>query len=73
MLRQLRKVKDGHMSDLIVGIGLVLVIEGLLWAAFPWLAVKMLIAASETPIDTLRTAGALALIAGAVIIWSVRG
>jgi uncharacterized protein len=61
------------MTDLLVGIGLVLVIEGLLWAAFPWLALKMLMAAAEMPEQALRTAGTIAMVAGVVIIWAVRG
>ena len=37
------------MSDLIVGFGLVLVIEGLLWAIAPHLGIRMLEAAQATP------------------------
>jgi uncharacterized protein YjeT (DUF2065 family) len=61
------------MSDLIVAIGLVLVIEGLLWAAFPRLGVKLLEAAAGTPEQSLRTVGAAAVAAGVVIVWLVRG
>ncbi|MBU2531961.1 MAG: DUF2065 domain-containing protein [Alphaproteobacteria bacterium] len=61
------------MSDLIVGFGLVLVIEGLLWAAFPALAMKLLVAASQTPQQSLRTAGAIAIGIGVGIVWMVRG
>ena len=61
------------MSDILLGIGLVLVIEGLLWAAFPWLALKMLVAAAETPEHSLRTAGTIAMAVGVVLIWVVRG
>ena len=61
------------MNDLIVGLGLVLVIEGLLWAAFPDFATKLLAMAAETPQQSLRTAGAVALALGVAIVWSVRG
>lgn len=61
------------MSDLIVGIGLVLIIEGLLWAAFPDLANRLLAAAAETPEATLRFAGAGAIALGLLIVWFVRG
>ena len=37
------------MNDLIVGFGLVLVIEGLLWALAPHLAMRFLEGASATP------------------------
>ncbi|MFT5506957.1 MAG: hypothetical protein ACI89J_000020 [Hyphomicrobiaceae bacterium] len=61
------------MNDLIVGFGLVLVFEGLLWAAFPNLATKLLIAAAQTPQQSLRTAGAIAIAIGVAIVWSIRG
>lgn len=61
------------MNDLIVGFGLVLVFEGLLWAAFPDLATKLLIAAAQTPQRSLRTAGAIAMAFGLAIVWIVRG
>jgi uncharacterized protein YjeT (DUF2065 family) len=61
------------MNDLIVGFGLVLVLEGLLWAAFPDLATKLLIAATQTPQQSLRTAGAIAIAFGVAIVWLVRG
>ena len=37
------------MNDLVVGFGLVLVIEGLLWALAPHLAIRFLEGASATP------------------------
>ena len=60
------------MSDLVVAIGLVLVIEGLLWALFPRFGLRMLEAASEMPEQTLRTGGALAVAAGFLIVWMMR-
>ena len=45
------------MSDFVVAIGLVLVIEGLLWAAAPQLGLKLLEAAAQMPEHALRTAG----------------
>jgi uncharacterized protein len=61
------------MSDLLVAFGLVMVIEGLLWASSPRLGTKLLAAAAQTPENTLRTAGAVAMAAGFAIIWLVRG
>ena len=61
------------MSDLAVGFGLVLVIEGLIWAASPRFGLKMLEAAAATPPETLRGAGAFAIAAGVGIVWLVRG
>jgi uncharacterized protein YjeT (DUF2065 family) len=61
------------MSDLVVAFGLVMVIEGLLWAAAPQLGLKLLATAAHTPVRSLRTAGAVAVAAGFVIVWLVRG
>jgi uncharacterized protein YjeT (DUF2065 family) len=61
------------MSELAVAFGLVLVIEGVLWAAFPRLAMRLLAAAAETPEPVLRTAGAAAVAAGVFVVWLVRG
>ena len=61
------------MSDIVVAIGLVMVIEGLLWAAAPHLGLKLLEAAAEMPEHALRTAGAAAIAAGFVLVWLVRG
>ena len=61
------------MSDLIVGLGLVLVVEGLLWAAFPSAGRRMLEVASQTPEPSLRIGGAVALLLGVAVVWLVRG
>ncbi len=61
------------MSDLLVALGLVLVIEGLLWALAPGFGRKMLEAAAQMPENMLRTAGACAVAAGVVVVWLVRG
>lgn len=61
------------MSELLSALGLVLVIEGLLWAAFPGMAVKLLQTASQMPEQTLRTIGLSVLAAGVLLVWLVRG
>jgi uncharacterized protein YjeT (DUF2065 family) len=61
------------MSDLIVAIGLVLVIEGLLWSLFPGLGRKLLEATAGTPDYSLRMAGAAAVALGVAVVWLVRG
>lgn len=61
------------MSDLLSAFGLVLVIEGLLWALAPGFGRRMLEAATEMPEHSLRIAGAGAVAAGVVIVWLVRG
>jgi uncharacterized protein YjeT (DUF2065 family) len=61
------------MSDLLVAFGLVLVIEGLLWSLWPGLGRRLLEVASETPETSLRLAGAVAVAAGVLLVWLVRG
>jgi uncharacterized protein YjeT (DUF2065 family) len=60
------------MTDLIIGIGLVLVIEGLLWALAPGFALRLLQLAAATPEQQLRTGGAVAVAAGVLLVWLVR-
>lgn len=60
------------MTELLVGLGLVLVIEGVLWAAFPRLAVELLKMAAVTPETGLRLAGLTAACVGVGLIWLVR-
>ncbi len=61
------------MDDLGVAVGLVLVIEGLIWALAPRLGRKLLEAASETPESSLRIVGTCAVAAGVFMVWMVRG
>jgi uncharacterized protein len=61
------------MRDLLVGAGLVLVIEGLLWAAAPRWGLRLLALAAQMPESTLRTAGAAAMAAGVVVVWLAYG
>ena len=61
------------MSDLAVGLGLVLVIEGLIWALAPALGLKMLETAAAMPQQSLRVGGITAVAAGLLIVWLVRG
>ena len=50
------------MSDLIVAIGLVLAIEGLIFAAFPGAAKRLAANALETPDASLRVAGVVSAV-----------
>jgi len=61
------------MADLTVGIGLVLVIEGLLWALVPNLAVRLLEVAASASQSTLRTAGWGSVVMGLALVWLIRG
>lgn len=61
------------MQDLITAIGLLLVLEGLLYGGFPRTAMRMAKDVSEAPETYLRTAGMVALVLGVGIVWMVRG
>jgi uncharacterized protein YjeT (DUF2065 family) len=61
------------MSDFVVGIGLVLVIEGLLFAAFPGLAKLLATRALESPEAAMRISGIASAGLGIIIIWLIRG
>jgi len=55
------------MSDLIVAIGLVFVIEGVLYAAFPNAMRKMVQDITKLPDTNIRTIGIFALVIGVII------
>ncbi|WP_374444089.1 DUF2065 domain-containing protein [Stella sp.] len=61
------------MEVLWVACGLVLVIEGLAYAAFPEQMRRMMRQALELPEGTLRMAGLLAAIVGVAVVWLARG
>jgi uncharacterized protein YjeT (DUF2065 family) len=60
------------MSDFIVALGLVFVIEGLVFAAFPGPAKRALLAVTESPEAMLRIVGIVSAVLGLVIIWIMR-
>ena len=61
------------MTEFLVAIGLVFVIEGLLFAAFPSAAKRLAATAIESPETSLRVAGLISAVIGLVLIWVVRG
>ena len=60
------------MRDFGAALGLVLVLEGLVWAAFPDGMRKAIAAAQDSPILTLRALGLGAAIIGLLLIWLAR-
>jgi uncharacterized protein YjeT (DUF2065 family) len=61
------------MSEFLVAIGLVLVIEGLVFAGFPAAAKRLAASAVESPEISLRVAGIASAVLGLLLIWLVRG
>lgn len=60
------------MSDFLAAIGLVFVIEGLIFAAFPSHGKKAVESVLNTPPATLRLIGVGSAIVGLLIVWAVR-
>lgn len=60
------------MMDFLAALGLVLAIEGLIFAAFPSAAKRALAEASEAPIERMRLVGVVSAVVGVIIIWYVR-
>lgn len=60
------------MSELITAVGLVFVIEGLLYTLAPTRLKGMLQMIEQVPDDTLRTGGLIAIGIGVGIVWLAR-
>ena len=61
------------MTDFIAAIGLVFVIEGLAFAAFPAATERAVAQVFETPEGQLRAIGVGSAVIGLLIVWAVRG
>ena len=61
------------MTDFLAAIGLVFVIEGLIFAAVPGPAKRAMTSVVETPEGQLRLIGLGSAIVGVILVWLVRG
>jgi len=61
------------MSDFLVALGLLLVIEGTLYAAFPEGLKRMMTMVQDIPDQSLRSGGLAAIGIGVAVVWLVRG
>ena len=61
------------MSDLFAALGLVLAIEGLLFASFPGAARRAAESLLSTPEPSLRVIGVVSAVIGVGIVWLARG
>jgi uncharacterized protein len=61
------------MTDFLAALGLVFVIEGLTFAAFPQAARRAVAMMTQTPDDRLRAVGIFSAVSGLVLLWLVRG
>ena len=61
------------MSEFVTAVGLVLAIEGVLYALSPGFARRALLELlSATPEETLRLIGLAAMAAGVAVVWAAR-
>jgi uncharacterized protein YjeT (DUF2065 family) len=61
------------MSDFLAALGLVFVIEGLVFAALPAHAKRAMMSVLETPEPTLRVIGLGSAVIGLLVVWLARG
>jgi len=59
-------------TDFIVGVGILFVLEGLMFAASPAWMRRAMKSALATPDNILRNVGIVSAVAGLVLIWFVR-
>ena len=59
-------------TDIVKGLGFVLVIEGLVYALAPSLVERLLEALKLMPVDTRRMLGLMTLVTGVALLWLVR-
>lgn len=60
------------IDDLVTAVGLVFVIEGLLYVIAPARLKSMLAMMEQIPDDTLRLLGVVAVASGVAIVWLAR-
>ncbi len=60
-------------SDILTGIALVLVIEGLVYALAPSLVERLLEALREMPIEMRRNLGLVTVATGLLLLWMAKG
>lgn len=60
------------MTDLFTALGLVLVVEGILFAAFPDRAKRAMYEVAQAPSDQLRIVGIASAIGGLIVVYVVR-
>lgn len=61
------------MRDFFTAVGLVLVIEGSIYALMPAAMKRMMKQAQRIPDGVLRLAGLAAAVAGLALVWWIRG
>ena len=60
------------LSLLLLGIGLILIIEGAVYTVAPEQMKSLLLKLNDIPGSQLRTGGILAVVIGVAIVWALR-
>ena len=60
------------MKELIIAIGLLLFIEGMLYALFPSKMKNMLKIVEKQPVNQLRIGGLIFAVIGFIIVWYIK-
>ena len=58
--------------DFLIGVGILFVVEGILFAAIPAFMRRAMKSALEAPDNILRAVGITSAVAGLILIWLVR-
>ncbi|WP_022720496.1 DUF2065 domain-containing protein [Rhodopseudomonas sp. B29] len=59
-------------ADLLIGVGVLLVLEGLMFAASPTWMRQAMKSAMQTPDNILRGVGLVSAVGGLLLIWAIR-
>lgn len=68
----MRLCSEAGLSDILIGLGLLLFIEGAIWALFPEPMKRAAAAAIATDERILRNVGVVAAVFGVLLVWLVR-
>ncbi|ARE82781.1 conserved hypothetical protein [Roseovarius sp. EC-HK134] len=60
------------LETALLALGLVLIVEGLVYALAPSLIEQMLVALSALPVEARRLMGAIALVLGLILVWAAK-
>lgn len=61
------------MSELVIAIGLVLVLEGLIYCIMPGMMKRMAAELPQIPDSTLRVVGLVVMTVGVLLVWLIKG
>ena len=60
------------LTDFLIGLGILLVFEGILFLGFPGWMRRAMKSALATPDNILRIVGIVSAIGGLILIWAIR-